>query len=74
VVNVIAGVAGGIYFEWRTGLTSIGLIPLIILSQTIQLGFIQGFAEKKGKIYESSSQIINESILNIRTVLALGGL
>lgn len=44
IVNVIVGVIGAIAFEWRTGLTSIGLIPLIILSQAIQFGFIQGFA------------------------------
>ena len=44
IVNVIASLVGAIIFEWRTGLTAMGLIPLIILAQAIQLGFIQGFS------------------------------
>ena len=72
--NIICCVIGAAIFEWRTGLTALALIPLIILAQAIQLGFMQGFSEFKGKIFEDSSQIINESVINIRTVLSFGNI
>ena len=59
IVNIAACIVGAIVFEWRTGLTSIALIPLIILAQAIQLSFIQGFSEFKGKLFNESSLIIN---------------
>ena len=72
-VNILFSLIGAIVFEWRTGLTSIGLIPLILLSQFIQFGFVQGLSASKGKIYSSSAETVKESIMNIRTVLSLGG-
>lgn len=72
MVCIVFGVVGSILFEWRTGLTSLGLIPLIVLSQAIQFTFINGFFESKDKIYSNSSVIISESIINIRTTLSLG--
>ncbi len=71
IVNILGSMIGALIFEWRTGLTSFGLIPLIILSQAVQFGFIQGLSESKGKIYGDSSQIINEAVMNIKTVLSL---
>lgn len=41
-VNILGSLFGAIIIDWRIGLTSFGLIPLIIISQAIQLGFIQG--------------------------------
>lgn len=58
-VNIFASLIAALYFEWRTGLTSFALIPLIALSQAIQLGFAQGFAESKNKVYNDSSQTVN---------------
>jgi hypothetical protein len=43
VVNIIFSMIGALSFEWRTGLTSFALIPLIIIAQTIQLSFVMGF-------------------------------
>jgi ATP-binding cassette, subfamily B (MDR/TAP), member 1 len=48
-----------------------GLIPLILLSQIIQLSFIQGFSQSKGRFYGEASQIFNESVMNIRTIISL---
>lgn len=69
--SIVSSMIGALAFEWRTGLTSFGLIPLIMLSQAIQLAFIQGMAESKSKIYRDLSQIINESVMNIRTIYSL---
>jgi len=71
IVNILFSLIGSVIFEWRTGLTSIALIPLIIISQAIQLGFVQGYTESKNKIYSGSVRTIKESVMNIRTVLAL---
>jgi len=45
---------------------------LLIIAQAIQLAFVKGFTETKDKIYSDSSQVINESVMNIRTVYSLG--
>ena len=73
IVNILVGVIGSIAFEWRTGLTSIGLIPLIILAHVIQLSFVTGLSDLSAKVHEESSQLVSESVMNIRTVLSLGG-
>ena len=49
------------------------MIPLILLSQVIQFTFINGLMEEKGKFYENASQILHESVMNIRTIMSLGG-
>lgn len=72
MVCITFGVLGSILFEWRTGLTSLGLIPLIVLSQAIQFTFINGLFQSKDKIYSDSSVVISESIINIRTTFSLG--
>lgn len=64
---------GSIAFEWRTGLTSIALIPLIILAHAIQLSFVTGLSDLSTKVHEESAQLVSESVMNIRTVLSLGG-
>lgn len=71
-VNILISLIGSVIIEWRTGLTSMALIPLLIVAQGIQLAFVKGFTETKDKIYSDSSQIINESVMNIRTVYSLG--
>ena len=71
VSNIVYSIIGAIVFEWRTGLTSIGVIPLTIISQGFQLGFVQGMHESKGKYYKESGHIIKESVMNIRTILSL---
>jgi ABC-type multidrug transport system fused ATPase/permease subunit len=70
--NIFYSIIAALVFDWRTALSTLGLIPLILLSQTIQTGFTQGFSQSKSKFYDQSSQIVNESVLNIRTVFSLG--
>ena len=59
IFNIVISVSAAVYFDWRTALSTIGLIPLIILSQMIQFGFMQGFSESKGKYYDEAGQILN---------------
>jgi ATP-binding cassette, subfamily B, bacterial len=73
ITTIVVCVIGSLIFEWRTGLVSLVLIPMMIFSQAIQLAFVNGMAESKGKIYGISSQIVSESVMDIRTILSLGG-
>ena len=45
--SIIFSLVGAIIFEWRTGSTTIALLPLILLSQFIQFGFVQGLSASK---------------------------
>ena len=71
LLNITYAIGGSLFFKWRTALSTIALIPLILLSQILQFSFIQGFTQSKGKLYGEASQIFNESVFNIRTVISL---
>jgi hypothetical protein len=43
LTNVFYSIIGALFFDWRTGLSTLGMIPLILIAQTIQIGFTQGF-------------------------------
>ena len=51
LINIIFSIFLAFLFEWRTGLTALGLIPFMLLAQVIQMKFIQGFSQSKDKIY-----------------------
>jgi hypothetical protein len=72
LLSILAAIVGSIAFEWRTGLTALALVPIMVLFQTIQHKNNVGFSESTGKCYEESSQIIKEKLVNIRTTLSLG--
>lgn len=71
IINILFSIIGAIGFEWRTGLTAIGLIPIIVITEGIQFHIHQGFNESSGKIFEEASQVVSESIMTIRNVLSL---
>lgn len=51
ILNILYAITAALYFDWRTGLSTIVLTPLILLSQIIHLGFVQGFSQEKSKYY-----------------------
>ena len=55
ITNILYSLIGAVVFEWRTGLTAFGIIPLIIISQLMQSSFVHGMTESKGKMYQASS-------------------
>jgi ATP-binding cassette subfamily B (MDR/TAP) protein 1 len=61
-----------LYFEWRTSLVAIALVPLMIVSGAIQMAFTTGFSAKTDVAYKDSSSLITESMVNIRTVTSFG--
>jgi hypothetical protein len=71
---MLVAIVGSVALEWRTGLAALALIPFMILVQLAQFNFMLGYSESTGTIYQESTQIVKEKVLNIRTTLSIGGL
>ena len=72
IANLTAGLIISFIFEWRTSLVSLGLIPFMIIAGAIQMQFTTGFSAKTDSAYKDSSNLITESMINIRTVTSFG--
>ena len=70
--SLISGIIIALYHDWRTALVAIGLIPFMILAGAIQMAMATGFSDKTDKAYKVSSTLVNESMINIRTVSSFG--
>ena len=66
--TLITGVAIAFVFEWRTALTTLGFMPIALFNGLMIAKFTEGLGNKSDKVYKQSSKIINESMVNIRTV------
>jgi ATP-binding cassette subfamily B (MDR/TAP) protein 1 len=72
LTSLVAGIVISFIFEWRTSLVALGLIPFMIIAGAIQMKFTTGFSDKSDAAYKESSQLIMESMMNIRTVSSFG--
>lgn len=70
--TLIAGIIISAVYEWRTFLVALGLIPFMIVAGVIQTAINQGMSSKTDEAYKDSSNLIMESVINIRTVKAYG--
>ena len=69
---LLTGIVIAFIFEWRTALVALGLIPFLIAAGAIRMAFRTGSATKSEEAYKNSSNIIMESMTNIRTVCSFG--
>lgn len=58
------------YFEWRTALVALGLFPFIGIVGALQSSFTLGNSSTSDDIYNESSQILSETVSNLKTVLS----
>jgi ATP-binding cassette subfamily B (MDR/TAP) protein 1 len=72
VCTLVSAIAIGFYYEWRTSLVTLGLIPLMILAGIVQMKQSTGFSSQTDTAYKDSSSLIMESMTNIRTVSSFG--
>ena len=72
ITTLVAGATIAYIFEWRTSLVATALLPLMILAGFIQMAFTEGFSDKTDKVFKDSSNLITESMNNIRTVTSFG--
>ena len=70
--TLLSGIGIAFYYEWRTSLVALGLLPLILIAGMVQMEFTNGFSDKTDKAYKNSSNLISETMLNIRTVNSFG--
>ena len=68
--SIVFGLLLAFYFEWRTALVSIGLIPLIGISAMFQSKMVSGYLVESSQLYEESSKILAEALNNFKTVLS----
>lgn len=72
ISTLICSVVISFVHEWRTALVSIGVLPILILSGFIEMSVSTGFSNKTDASYKDSSNLIMESMINIRTVTSFG--
>ena len=70
--TLLSGIGIAFYYEWRTSLVALGLLPLIMIAGLVEMEFTNGFSAKTDKAYKTSSNLISETMLNIRTVNSFG--
>jgi ABC-type bacteriocin/lantibiotic exporter with double-glycine peptidase domain len=51
---------------------AVALIPLMIIAGAIKMKMSTGFSEKTDEAYKDSSNLIMETLINIRTVKSFG--
>jgi hypothetical protein len=56
--SIVFGLLLAFFFEWRTALLAIGLIPLIGVAGLIQAKIISGYLSESQLLYEDSSKIL----------------
>uniref|UniRef100_A0A0E0JHC1 ABC transporter B family member 21 n=1 Tax=Oryza punctata TaxID=4537 RepID=A0A0E0JHC1_ORYPU len=68
--TLIAGLVIAFVSNWELSLIILALIPLIGLNGWIQMKFIQGFSADAKMMYEEASQVANDAVSSIRTVVS----
>ena len=71
LIIVVSAITVALIFEWRTALTSIALLPLILIAGATRSAFMATGQLNSDIAYKTSSHLVNESILYIRTSKSL---
>lgn len=76
IVNSISNIGSAFiiafYYSWKLSLVVTCFLPLLALSGVFQARLLTGFANTDKEALEDAGQVVNESIVNIRTVAGLG--
>lgn len=71
ISTLLFGIILALFYEWRVALIALALLPLIVLSQAVQLAYSNGVAQDADKSLKQSAGFIKEAIDSIRTVKSL---
>ncbi|KRW98762.1 P-loop containing nucleoside triphosphate hydrolase [Pseudocohnilembus persalinus] len=69
---LVSGLCIGFIYEWRTTLVALGCFPIIAVAGALQAKFVQGFSEQTDAGYKNSGNLIQEAVINMRTVISFG--
>lgn len=70
--SLVSAVALAFSADWRTTLVGLSLMPLMIISQAWYMSRMAGFGSKTDVAFRESTNMINETACNIRTVTSFG--
>ncbi|PRQ39669.1 putative xenobiotic-transporting ATPase [Rosa chinensis] len=68
--TVIAGLIIAFVADWQLALIILVLLPLLGVNGYIQVQFTKGFSADAKKMYEDASQIANDAVGSIRTIVS----
>lgn len=68
--TLVVGLAIAFANCWQITLVSLALIPILLLAGKAQMNFTVGFSTETDEAYKRSHEIVLNSILNYRTLLA----
>ncbi|PKU59347.1 ABC transporter B family member 4 [Dendrobium catenatum] len=68
--SLIAGLIIAFAASWEISLIVLGVVPLVGLNAWIQIKFIKGFSADAENMFLGASQVTNDAVGNIRTVVS----
>ncbi|GET00767.1 multidrug resistance protein 1 [Rhizophagus clarus] len=71
VSNITVGLGLAFAFGWKLTLVIIAASPAVAIAGFLEMKTLAGFGAKTRKAYESSGQIVQQSVSNMRTISAL---
>ncbi|CAG8451736.1 11792_t:CDS:10 [Diversispora eburnea] len=71
ITNLIVGLTIAFVYGWKLTLVILASTPAIIASGFLQMQALAGFSAKTASAYDKSSQIVQQSVSNIRTIASL---
>mmetsp|Transcript_57302 Transcript_57302/g.101615 ORF Transcript_57302/g.101615 Transcript_57302/m.101615 type:complete len:1276 (+) Transcript_57302:45-3872(+) len=69
---LVVGLAIAFYACWEMSLVMLAAIPVMVVANAIQMAVIMGGAKTENSDLKQAQQILNEAVMNARTVQALG--
>ncbi|RHZ80336.1 hypothetical protein Glove_137g129 [Diversispora epigaea] len=71
VTNLVVGMSIAFAYGWKLSLVILASTPAILASGFLQMKALAGFSAKTASAYDRSSQIVQQSVSNIRTIASL---
>ncbi|CAJ0877339.1 8307_t:CDS:10 [Entrophospora sp. SA101] len=69
--NLVLGLGIAFYFGWKLTLVILAASPIIAIAGYLEFKALAGFGTKTSKAYESTGQIVQQSVSNMRTIASL---
>ncbi|KAH0462228.1 hypothetical protein IEQ34_009803 [Dendrobium chrysotoxum] len=70
ITAIVAGLVIAFNANWQLSLIILAMIPLIGLNGFIQMKFLKGFSADAKMMYEGASQVANDAVGSIRTIVS----
>ncbi|CAE7217756.1 ABCB1 [Symbiodinium natans] len=72
MASLVVGLVIGFVYCWQMSLVMLGSIPIMVIANAIQMVVLMGASKQENSNLTNAQQIIVDSVMNARTVQALG--